>query len=326
MTSTQPDRPPAVSVAIDPQADTEVREFVSDQAAAGMLRPSSAPAVEVVGPSVVGPVAATVAAAAAAGIVIPILAGEEEVDAGPGSITQHAQDVASAATTAVSIVLVLLFLAVAGWLAWRWRAVQQWRRAEADDHQLFAKAAGHYVLPEQLTEADRAMLGRAQAAADAVLSSAVHCTDVIDSRRNAVMLPAQVWAVAEALAEHSRLAQAAPAESAGPRLADETDVRAAALATARQGIERRVAGLETYAEQVAEADARFAEWRQAQQLTADSDDVLTLVARTTSDELSAAEVAFLVGQAASAAAQFERAASAARDVGARVLPSEGNAA
>ncbi|MER6365842.1 hypothetical protein [Kitasatospora sp. NPDC001527] len=324
MTSNQPDRQQAAVVAIDPEAGADVRAFIGDRIATGLYLP---PRPTDARPSVVPSAAATVLSGAAAAITIPIVRGQEHVDARPGSITEKAQDGAAFVTDLLCFALVLLFLASAGWLAWQWLQVQQARRADAEDHRLFEEAAGHYVLPEQLTEADRAMLGRAQAAAAAVLASAVHAADVIDRQRNTVSLPAQVWAVAEALAEHSRLVQAVPAEeAAGPRLADAKDARAAALATALQGIERRVVGLETYAEQVAEADAKFNEWRQAQQLTADSDDVLTLVARTASDELSAAEVASLVGQAAGAAAQFERAAESAREAGARALPSGEQAA
>ncbi|MEU6548467.1 hypothetical protein [Streptomyces sp. NPDC046859] len=43
------------------------------------------------------------------------------------------------------------------------------------------------------------------------------------------------------------------------------------LATSLHGIEQRVAALEAYASQVAEADARYAEVREIEQLDAGSD-------------------------------------------------------
>ncbi|MFF9870055.1 hypothetical protein ACF1G0_32515 [Streptomyces sp. NPDC013953] len=54
------------------------------------------------------------------------------------------------------------------------------------------------------------------------------------------------------------------------------------LATSLHGIERRVAALDAYASQVAAADARYAEVREIERLAVGSDELLDLLARTSS--------------------------------------------
>lgn len=97
------------------------------------------------------------------------------------------------------------------------------------------------------------------------------------------------------------------------------------LKTSRQGIERRVAALEAYAEQIAEADARYAEVREIERLAAGSDEFLALLARTAADDLAVTEIEGLTGEAAVVAATFTKALESAKQAAVSVLPSRGAA-
>jgi hypothetical protein len=79
------------------------------------------------------------------------------------------------------------------------------------------------------------------------------------------------------------------------------------FATSLHGIERRVAALEAYAEEVAEADARYAEVREIERLAAGSDELLDLLARTTADDLAVAKIGRLTDEAAVVASTFTKA-------------------
>lgn len=92
------------------------------------------------------------------------------------------------------------------------------------------------------------------------------------------------------------------------------------LKTSRQGIERRVAALEAYAEQVAEADARYAEVREIERLAAGSDELLALLARTAADDLAVTEIKGLTGEAAVVAATFTKALESAKQAAVAALP------
>ncbi|MDH6522094.1 hypothetical protein [Streptomyces sp. SAI-090] len=92
------------------------------------------------------------------------------------------------------------------------------------------------------------------------------------------------------------------------------------LETSLQGIERRVAALEAYAEQVAEADARYAEVREIERLTAGSTELLELLARTAADDLAVAEIEGLTDEAAVVASTFTKALESAKQAAVAALP------
>ncbi|MFJ5877417.1 hypothetical protein [Streptomyces sp. S1] len=94
--------------------------------------------------------------------------------------------------------------------------------------------------------------------------------------------------------------------------------RRRALRTSLDSIARRVTALEQYAAQVTEADDRYRELRQIRQLAAGSDDVLDFLARTVRDDLAAAEIKGMTGEAAAA---FTAALDSAKEAAALALPS-----
>ncbi len=74
--------------------------------------------------------------------------------------------------------------------------------------------------------------------------------------------------------------------------------RRRALRASLDGITRRVSALESYPEQVAQADDRYSELREIQALTDGSDDVLDFLAHAARDDLAVAEIEDMTGQAA----------------------------
>nr|WP_024127308.1 hypothetical protein [Streptomyces sp. F8]AHE40044.1 Hypothetical protein pFRL5_381 [Streptomyces sp. F8] len=112
----------------------------------------------------------------------------------------------------------------------------------------------------------------------------------------------------------------APRETDNATVAELLASRRRVLATSLHGIERRVAALEAYASQVAEADARYAEVREIERLDAGSDELLDLLARTTVDDLAVAEIEALTDEAAVVASTFTRALESAKQAAAAALP------
>ncbi|MEU3423612.1 hypothetical protein AB0F39_34565 [Streptomyces murinus] len=163
-----------------------------------------------------------------------------------------------------------------------------------------------YVLSSELTKDARRLVGRADWAAHEVLASEMHDRGLIDRQRNEVSVPAQVWEIADALREYSRLVQTGPEASEDAQVAALLDTRRRALQRSVDGIERRVIALEEYASKVAEADRQYLKLRETRQaadrLAADSDAVLDLLARTARDDLAVAEIEGMAGEAAAAAA------------------------
>jgi hypothetical protein len=99
--------------------------------------------------------------------------------------------------------------------------------------------------------------------------------------------------------------------------------RRSVLATSLHGIERRVAALEAYAEQVAEADARYAEVQEIERLAAGSDELLDLLARTTAEDPAVAEIDRLADEAVVVASTFTKALESAKQAAVPVLPVQG---
>ncbi|WP_221889580.1 hypothetical protein, partial [Streptomyces sp. WAC02707] len=191
-----------------------------------------------------------------------------------------------------------------------------------------ATAQQHLVRPVDLTSDARQLLARAQWAMTSVLDSKVHREQWLDARRNEAAFPRLEWAIAQGLRDYSRMAskgQQPPRKKNSSAVAALRTSRRHVLATSLHGIERRVAALEAYASQVAEADARFAEVREIEQLAADSDELLGLLARTAADDLAVAEIDALTDEAAVVALTFGKALESAKQAATAVLPLQGAA-
>lgn len=176
------------------------------------------------------------------------------------------------------------------------------------------------VRPADLNDDARALLARAQQAKKAVRTSAVHRFDLIDRQHNEVSLPRQEWEIAEALREYTRLVKAEPAHPEGGKVTALLDTRRRALRASLDGITRRVNALESYADQVAQADDRYRELQQIQALTDGSDDVLDFLARTAGDDLAVAEIEGMTGKAAAVADAFTVALESAKEAAVIALP------
>ncbi|WP_073780556.1 hypothetical protein [Streptomyces sp. MJM1172] len=181
-------------------------------------------------------------------------------------------------------------------------------------------ARKRYVQPAELVDDAQTLLARTQQAKKTVLTSTVHRKGMIDRQRNELSLPVQEWEVAEALREYSRLVKREPAAPKSTKVTELLDTRRRALQLSLAGIERRVSALEAYAEQVTEADERYAELRQIQQLADGSNDVLELLARTARDDLAVAEIEGMTGEAAAVSASFTAALESAKEAAVIALP------
>ncbi|WP_328923510.1 hypothetical protein OG429_01945 [Streptomyces sp. NBC_00190] len=159
-------------------------------------------------------------------------------------------------------------------------------------------AMGHVVAPEELSETAQVLVGRAQQAQRTILASQVHRLDLIDCRRNELVLPEQVWEVAKALREYSRLSKSAEADSSNAEVIALQATRRRALRASHDGVEMRVVALEEYAARVREADLRYEELQQIQRLTDGNAEALDLLARTAADALAVAEIDGMNQQAA----------------------------
>ncbi|MCT9093507.1 hypothetical protein N4G70_32260 [Streptomyces sp. ASQP_92] len=189
----------------------------------------------------------------------------------------------------------------------------RWLRALADAH-------GHYVLVDELTDDAWDLLHRAHRAQHVIMESRVHREDLIDRAANEHMLPAQLWEIASSLALYSKLCRQEPDHPQGAALIRVLRDRRRALEVSLHGVTCRVRALENYAQQSAEADARYAELEQIQYLSDRSDQVLDLVARTAGDEHAVEEVAGMAAQAESVTDAFGQALREALEAGRAALP------
>ncbi|MFJ3182404.1 hypothetical protein ACIPJN_29010 [Streptomyces sp. NPDC086796] len=170
-----------------------------------------------------------------------------------------------------------------------------------------------YVLDADLVPAAGQLLARAGHAVAAVRRSKVHRDDYLDRQRNDVVLPEKEWEIAEMLRAYSRVERSTPTKATGDEARPVLDAHQAVLQTALGGIERRVTALETYAEQTAEADRRYAELLQIQQISAAGAELLELLARSVRDDLAVAEIDGLTNQATTVADAFKAALAEARE-------------
>ncbi|MET9365813.1 hypothetical protein ABZX93_33560 [Streptomyces sp. NPDC006632] len=199
-------------------------------------------------------------------------------------------------------------------------------KAERRQVQRMKEARKQYVLDEDLSEEAGQLLARANLAVVSILRSSVHMADLLDRQRNEMMLPAQRWEIAETLRDYSRLVKAEPTKAEGEKLTALLDSRRRALTTSLDGIGRQVTALETYAAQVAEADRQYRELQQIQKLTAGSNEVLDLLARTARNDLAVAEIEGMTGEAAVVAATFTAALESAKEAAVIALPTRTTAA
>lgn len=182
---------------------------------------------------------------------------------------------------------------------------------------------GSYVLPEDLDTATAALLGRVQQAIRVVLDAEVTREGLLDDLRNAVMLPAQEWEIAQTLREISRLSEEQrTARKAGrnAELAQVMGPQAKALSLATASIRERIEAIERYAEQVRAADRALLQWKTLQRLADNNDAYSELLARTVRDELAIAEIDGLTDEARQLEEALRRSVEKARRTGLRLLP------
>ncbi|MEV0989947.1 hypothetical protein [Streptomyces sp. NPDC049949] len=186
-------------------------------------------------------------------------------------------------------------------------------------------ATEHYVQDRDLTDDTRGLLVRAQRAQSTIIGSQVHRLDLIDRQRNEVVLPVQVWEIASALREYSRLSGSTAADSSSAEVVALQAVRRQTLRVSRDGVEQRIAALEEYAAQVCEADLRYRELQQIQRLVEGNDEALDLLARTAADALAVAEIEAMSKEAAIVAKTFSSALDRASAAAVIALPTRATA-
>jgi hypothetical protein len=133
------------------------------------------------------------------------------------------------------------------------------------------------------------MLGRVQAAIDAVRDSAVNREGLLDAVDNAVTLPRQEWEIAQVLAKQSKL-RADHAEMAGEDMLPEV---AAMLRPLRdkldisvEAVTRRVEALERYAERAKSADEVLRAQRHLERIAEKAHEYDELLADSVRDDLA----------------------------------------
>jgi len=155
---------------------------------------------------------------------------------------------------------------------------------------------GRYVLAEDLDEASRRLLSRAQRAITAVTESAVNAEGLLDDVRNAVMLPAQEWEIARLLAKLSTLRTKHRETVTGamtPEVAAVAEPLGRALDSSEDAVVARVEALERYAAKVAEAERAYRAHRQIEELRGRLHQYEELVAESGADSSAVPEIARL---------------------------------
>jgi hypothetical protein len=215
-----------------------------------------------------------------------------------------------------------VLLAAISFACWAAAAVRHLReppaaRAARDHH-------GRYLLPGDFDGLASRLLLRAQRACDAVLGSAAHRAGLLDGPGDAVVLPREEWAIAAALAEHTRLRRERDArrpERRSERLRALVEPQRRALDLAVGSIISRVEALEAYARQTRELDDAYLEWQAVQRIPAENERYRDLVAGTVRDDLARAELGRLAGDARRAVSVLRaETRRAARDGGALAAP------
>lgn len=207
-------------------------------------------------------------------------------------------------------------LAAAGFAGWTVGALRHLREPAA------ARAArehhGRYLLPADFDRPAARLLMRAQRAIDAVLGSQAQAAGLLDAIDNTAELPRQEWAIASALAEHTRLRRERRAQQPDRLTAP---VRAllepqrSALALSVRSITERIEALESYADSARAADEAFHEWRVLHDLPEQNARYRDLLADTVRDTLAVEVIDRLEADARRAEAVLRDRIASAVDTG-----------
>lgn len=138
---------------------------------------------------------------------------------------------------------------------------------------------GKYLLPEDFDAPAARLLGRAQRAVKTVLEATVTRRGLLDEMKNELVLPEQLWDIAQVLREHTVLRARQRDVARGMATAELEAVlgpQRRALALSVDAIKRKVDLLDQYADRVRSADAAL----RAEAALADGDRYIELLART----------------------------------------------
>ncbi|WP_329003088.1 hypothetical protein OHA18_07620 [Kribbella sp. NBC_00709] len=138
---------------------------------------------------------------------------------------------------------------------------------------------GKYLLPEDLDETAGRLLGRAQRAVRTVLEATVTRRGLLDEMKNELVLPEQLWDIAQVLREQTVLRARQKDIARGMETAELDAVlgpQRRALALSVDAIKRKVDLLDRYADRVRSADAAL----RAEAALEDGDRYIELLART----------------------------------------------
>ncbi len=142
---------------------------------------------------------------------------------------------------------------------------------------------GRFLILEDFDHDARQLLGRAQRAIDHILHSRVNVMGMLDSLRNAVMLPAEEWEIARLLTKLSELRARHRHLARGGRTPEVIAAMAPmerALAASEAAVVARVEALERYAGNVTQADRALISHGQIETLRAHLPEYEQLVAET----------------------------------------------
>ncbi|GAA1160705.1 hypothetical protein GCM10009630_68730 [Kribbella jejuensis] len=146
-------------------------------------------------------------------------------------------------------------------------------------HKAVRRQHGKYLLPEDFDSEAGLLLGRAQRAVKTVLEATVTKRGLLDDVKNELVLPEQLWDIAQVLREQTVL-RARQKDIAGGAKSAELDAvlgpQRRALALSVEAIKRKVDLLDQYADRVRSADAAL----RAEAALEDGDRYIELLART----------------------------------------------
>ncbi len=180
-------------------------------------------------------------------------------------------------------------------------------------HKAVRRQHGKYLLPEDFDEDAARLLGRAQRAVKTVLEATVTRRGLLDEMKNELVLPEQLWDIAQVLREQTALRARQRDVARGVSTAELEAVlgpQRRALALSAEAIKRKVDLLDRYADRVRSADAAL----RAEAALEDGDRYIELLARTE----PAGDTSLLQGFTDEATAlrdTLTRSINAARDAG-----------
>ncbi|GAA1581985.1 hypothetical protein GCM10009804_43210 [Kribbella hippodromi] len=151
--------------------------------------------------------------------------------------------------------------------------------AEDRGHKAVRVQHRKYLLPEDFDDAAGALLGRAQRAVKTVLEATVTRRGLLDDVKNELVLPEQLWDIAQVLREQTVLRARQQDVARGMATAELDAVlgpQRRALALSVDAIRRKVDLLDRYADRVRSADAAL----RAEAALSDGDRYIELLART----------------------------------------------